>query len=128
LSIFKSQNIDVEDLGAHDYNEQDDYPDYVIPVMREMENDPEAKAILICRNGVGVSILANKFNGIRCTLSWKVSHAKSSRVDDDTNVLALPADYVDPEVAEEIVKVWLDTPFSEKDRHKRRLKKVEEAV
>lgn len=126
IEFVESMNLSVKDMGAHEYNEGDDYPDYVIPVMRELQNDPKSLAILICKNGVGVSILANRYSGVRCALSWSASHAKSSREDDNSNVLALPAEYIDTEAAQRIVTTWLNTPFSEKDRHKRRLQKVEE--
>jgi len=82
--------------------DDDDYPDYVIPVMRKLQNDPTAKAILLCRNGVGVSIAANKFKNIRCALCFDEKQAQSSKTDDNANCLALPAEYISAEKATEI--------------------------
>jgi ribose 5-phosphate isomerase B len=115
-----------KDLGPFEYIADDDYPDYVKPLAENVAASSENCGIVICRNGVGVSMLANKFKGIRCALSWNPRHAASSRNDDNTNVLALPADYISPQEAEETVKSWLSTPFSNANRYIRRLKKVME--
>jgi len=82
--------------------------------------------VLICANGVGISIAANKFDGIRAALSWNPKHAASSRNDDGTNILVLPADYVTKEEALEILQTWLSTNFSGEDRHIRRIQKISE--
>ena len=130
LIDYLYDKVDLEDVGPFELVEQDDYPDYVVPtvqrVLEDTQSNQSSKAILICRNGVGVSILANRFKGIRCALSWAPEHAQTSREDDNSNVLALPADYVDLETAKKIVLTWLETPFSKKERHIRRLKKVKE--
>ena len=127
ISSLRSQNILVEDMGAREYNPIDDYPDYVVPLINKLLVNQDAKGILICRNGVGVSVLANKFKGIRAALSWTEEHAKSSKIDDNTNVLALPADYISEDQAIKIVEAWVNTPFSDEDRHLRRLAKVKDA-
>jgi RpiB/LacA/LacB family sugar-phosphate isomerase len=80
--------------------------------------------ILICKNGVGVCMMANKFKGIRAGLSWNIKHAVSSRNDDNTNILCLPADYIFEEEALKTVEAWLNTPFSKEERFSRRLKKA----
>ncbi len=82
--------------------------------------------IVICKNGVGVSVLANKMEGVRCALSFNPEHAKSARQDDDANFLALPADYITKEAALQTALAFLETPFSNEERHTRRLKKLEE--
>ena len=73
-----------------------------------------------------MDIVANKFDGIRSALVSSVEQAFASRNDDDANVLALASDYLTPKQAQSIVKVWLETPFSEDERHKRRLGEIEE--
>lgn len=80
-------------------------------------------SILICRNGVGVSTLANRLRGVRCALSWHPEHIKSARNDDDANCLAIPADHVTKELALETTLTFLQTPFSNEERHIRRLNK-----
>jgi ribose 5-phosphate isomerase B len=116
----------VRDMGPTALSKEDDYPDYAKPLCERVQQEMDARGILICRNGVGMEILANKFKGIRATVSWSPDHAKSSRNDDDTNVLAIPADYVSRQLAFDIVKTWLSTPFSKEDRFVRRLTKVSE--
>ena len=117
---------EVRDFGPIELSPSDDYPKFVVPTMQAMQENPEAKGILICRNGVGVSILANKFKGIRCALSWTSKHIKTAREDDDVNVLAIPADYIDGENAKLLIDTFLNTPFSQEERHIRRLKEVED--
>lgn len=126
ITYLLNKDLPVEDMGPFEYKPEDDYPDYVIPLAKKVGESAENCGILICRNGVGVSMLANKFKGIRCALSWKPDHAKSSRTDDNTNVLALPADYITQAQALDIVEAWLTTPFSNEERHKARLKKIME--
>ena len=121
------KGIAAVDAGPQSLESGDDYPDYVIPVMRKVQSDSAGGAIVICRNGVGVSMLANKFKGIRAALSWTPQHAASTRVDDNTNVLALPADFISDDVAKQIVDAWLSTKFENTERHVRRLMKVTEA-
>ena len=126
-SEFDKTGIVYEDLGALKLTPDDDYPDYSIPAARKVsENPAENKAILLCRAGSGEVIVANKFPGVRAALSWNAEHARKSREDNDANVLALPANYIDSETAKEIIGVWLNTDFSNATRHVRRLQKIAE--
>jgi len=126
VEFLKQNDVEFEDCGPNKLITNDDYADYVIPVMRKVLESPVNNAILICRNGVGVSIIANRFKGIRCALSWNVLHAVSSRNDDDSNVLALPADYISENEAENVLEGWLNKNFSKEERFVRRLNKLEE--
>ena len=121
---LKSNDIEITDLGPEGYNPDDDYPKFAEAVAKKTGENPENLGILICANGVGISIAANKFKGIRAGLSWTPDHARSSRNDDGTNILVLPADYVSHEEALEIVQAWLSTNFSGEDRHLRRLMQI----
>lgn len=114
----------VDDFGAYSYNDGDDFPDFVVPVMVALSNEPNSLAVVICRNGVGVSVLANKYPGVRCALGINVKHVISAREHDDVNVLALPGDYVTKEDALTMVQVFLGTEFPGRERHARRLKKI----
>ena len=121
---LKTHGYNIKDFGPDTYKLDDDYPDYVKKVVEAVSNAQDDKAgIVICKNGVGVSVLANKFKGIRCTLSWSPEHVKSARNDDDINVLALPADYISKETALQVSLAFLETPFSNEERHVRRLNK-----
>lgn len=127
LTTYLQQlGYEIEDFGPQQLQPQDDFPLYTTPLAQRVAVEPNSKGIIICRNGVGVAIAANKIKGIRCALSWDPKHAASTRSDDNTNVLALPADYITDEEAKQIAKVWLSTPFSSEERFARRIKEIEE--
>ena len=122
VNELRSRGYTIDDLGPQTYNPTDDYPAYTKKVTEALSRaQDESVGILICRNGVGVSVLANKFKNIRCALSWSPEHAKSARNDDNVNVLALPADYISKESALQMSLTFLETLFSNKERHVRRL-------
>ncbi|NMB70149.1 RpiB/LacA/LacB family sugar-phosphate isomerase [candidate division WWE3 bacterium] len=126
IKHLQSKQVDVTDMGPSEYKQDDDYTDYVYPLAHKVAVSPiDNKGILICRNGVGVSMFANKVKGIRAALSWQPEHAASSRNDDNSNILALPADYINVETAKKIVDAWISTPFSNEIRYKRRLEKID---
>lgn len=126
LKIYlKELNFEFEDMGALSLILDDDYPDYAISVAKKVSQDPEKNCgILICGSGVGVDIAANKFKGVRSALLFSIEQARMSRNDDDTNVLSFAADFVDENTAKEILKIWLETPFSYLERHARRVEKI----
>ena len=112
----------VTDLGAATLAPEDDYVAYAAAVAREVSRDfAGVRGILICGSGVGVSIVANKFENIRAALALTPDQASAARNDDDANILALAADYTDLDAARRIVSVFLQTPFSREERHLRRI-------
>lgn len=128
MYYLRDKGYAVVDMGAYEYNTEDDYPDFVIPAMERLQENHENLAIIACRNGVGVSILANKFDGIRCGLCFTKDHTISAKTDDGINVLALPADYISAVEVFQIVDAFLETPFNNAKRHIRRLKKVTDVM
>jgi ribose 5-phosphate isomerase B len=114
----------VMDLGPFNFNPDDDYPDYAKLVAKKIQENPHNMGILICANGVGMSIAANKFKGVRASISWNSKHAATSRNDDKTNILVLPSDFIIKEEALEITQTWLSTDFSGEERHLRRIMKI----
>lgn len=124
VEILTKAGFDVQDYGPKTLTQDDDYPDFIVPMIINMQKDKTAPGIVICRNGVGVSIAANKFKGIRAGLCFNPKHVSSARNDDNINVLAIPADYISKEVAVEILHEWLNTPFSNDKRHIRRIDKI----
>ncbi len=106
-------------------NPTDDFPDFAIPLAEKVAENEQNLGILLCRNGAGVEVAANKVDGVRAVLSWDSKHAASTRADDNANVLALPADYLDEQKALEVVDIWLSTPYKKEERFERRLKKIE---
>jgi len=115
----------VIDVGPQQLDPTDDFPDFVIPLAKKVAEDPKNLGVVLCRNGVGVEVAANKIDGVRAALSWDPKHATSSRRDDNSNVLALPADYLDENKAIEVLEAWLSTPYAKEPRFERRLKKIE---
>ncbi|MEK7520456.1 MAG: RpiB/LacA/LacB family sugar-phosphate isomerase [Patescibacteria group bacterium] len=129
LKIFLKENAyQFADLGSERYEEGDDYPDFAARVAEKISagaSGPD-RGMVICGSGVGVDVVANKFRGVRVALVASPDQAFVSRNDDDTNVLALAADFLDEETAKKIVATWLATPFSGEERHRRRLRKISE--
>ena len=101
-----------------------DYPDYARPAAEAVASGECERGILVCTTGIGVSITANKVNGVRCALLHDKMSARLTREHNDTNMMALGAGVVGPMLALEIVDTWLDTPFSGVERHQRRIDKV----
>lgn len=116
---------EVVDIGPEVYEHEDDYPDYVIPLMNNVAKNDLSLGVVICGNGVGVSMLANKNKKIRCGLAFSVDQTKSARTDDNINVLALAANYTIPNEAIKMVDAFISTTFSNAERHIRRINKVE---
>src|SRR3984893_17848710 len=116
---------DVDDVGSH-CADAVDYPDYALPVCEKVVSGEADKGILICGTGIGMTIAANKIPGIRCALVHDLFSAKATREHNDTNVLAMGERIIGPGVAEEIVRVWLETEFSQGVRHQNRLQKVKQ--
>lgn len=124
-NILRNAGYFVEDMGNSVKDEEDDYVDFASNVAKKVSLEYEtAKGIVICGSGVGVSIVANKFKNVRCGLITSSNQAFDARNDDDINVLALPADYVDEETVRKIVFTWLQTPFSQEKKYQRRLDKI----
>jgi len=123
VNHLEYQGVPCKDMGPYELHPEDDYPDYVKPLVDKVTVKTDNRGILLCRNGVGMCMAANKFKGIRAVLSWNAKHAASSRNDDNTNVLCLPTDYIFEEEALNTVDAWLKTPFGKEIRYTRRLKK-----
>lgn len=116
----------VVDMGAVHYDKDDDYPDFAKLVGEKVSQDSEnSRGILICRSGAGVDIVANKFKGVRSALVTDIKQAELVRYDDDTNVLSLASELTNEEQAKKIVDIWLKTPFSNLEKDKRRINKIE---
>lgn len=117
---------ELDDLGAHTLNPDDDYTDFVFPVAQKVAQDPRNRGIVIGRSGQGEAIATNKVKGIRAAVCFSEEMAKRTRDHNNSNILSLGADFIDIESAKRIVKVFLETPFPGEERHVRRLKKIEE--
>ncbi|MCL5006610.1 MAG: RpiB/LacA/LacB family sugar-phosphate isomerase [Patescibacteria group bacterium] len=115
----------VNDLGAATLAPEDDYPDYASAVAQKVRADfLGSRGVLFCGSGAGMDIVANRYPLIRSVLAISPDQVMASRTDDDTNILALAADFIDLETAKKIVSVWLQTDFDGEERHRRRLEKI----
>ena len=101
-----------------------DYPDYAAPAAKAVASGECEKGIVMCTTGIGVSIVANKVDGVRCALLSDLMSARLTREHNDTNMMAMGAGAVGEMLALEIVDVWVGTEFSNNERHQRRIDKV----
>lgn len=124
IPFLESKGFEVLDLGAYSREPSDDYPDFSKAVAEALLGGKADRGILVCGSGVGASIAANKFPGIRAALCHDIFSAHQGVEDDDMNVLSLGERVIGPELAKEIVVRFLDARFSGAERHVRRLEKV----
>ena len=123
IKRLEAQGHEVVNFGTDD-DKSCDYPDYGEKVARAVASGEFDRGILICGTGVGISISANKVDGIRCALLSDVWSAKMTRLHNDTNMMAMGAGVVGENLALEIADTWLGTEFSGEARHQRRIDKV----
>ena len=122
--VLKTLDIEVVDMG-NGSEESVDYPDYGLKVAEAVSKGRVDRGIAVCGTGIGMSIVANKYPGVRAALCHDSFTARMSRLHNDSNVLVLGGRVTGREVAVEMLKQWLATPF-EGGRHKRRLDKIDE--
>lgn len=113
------------DFGPFALDPADDYPDFGSPMAKAVSKGELASGILLCRSGVGMGIDANRFHNVRAVVAYSAKVAKASREHNVSNVLVIPADYLDFEAIKEIILTWVSTPFSNDRRHINRLEKLE---
>ena len=121
---LEEKDIKYVDCGSFS-EERVDYPDIAKAVAKKIQKKECNEGILICRSGIGMSIVANKFKGIRCAKCDNEEEAKFSRMHNNSNVLALGADYINVSEAICIVRAWIATEF-QGGRHEERIKIIEE--
>jgi len=124
VKYLKRLKHDVNDVGALKLDKGDDYPQYAARVGRSVRMDKKSRGIVICGNAEGVCIVANKIRDVRAAVGYNEFAAKTSRTDDNANVLCLAGRVLKPAEAKKIVKQFLSTRFSKAKRHARRLKQV----
>jgi ribose 5-phosphate isomerase B len=122
LAMLAGEGHEVIDIGCTG-PESVDYPDYAFPVGEAVVSGAVDRGITICASGIGMSIAANKVKGVRAALCHTVEDARVTRAHNDSNVLALSERGVDDPRIDELVRVWLATPF-EGGRHERRIDKI----
>jgi ribose 5-phosphate isomerase B len=120
---LREAKCEITDLGT-DSTESVDYPDYAAKALRAYKDGLCDRIILLCGTGIGMSIAANRISGIRATLCHDAYTARLAREHNDSNCLVMGARTTGAGVAEEIIKIWLETPFAG-GRHRGRLEKIE---
>ncbi|MDD4980642.1 MAG: ribose 5-phosphate isomerase B [Candidatus Omnitrophica bacterium] len=121
-SFLEKKNFQVKDLGAYSI-ERCDYPPIAYRLAEEVSHGRYKQGILICKTGIGNSIVANRLSGVRAALCYNAKAARLSREHNDSNVLVLGSTFVKTDSAKRILNVWLNTKFSG-GRHKRRLDQI----
>jgi ribose 5-phosphate isomerase B len=138
---LKENNYEVEDFGAFEYNKDDDYPDFVLKAAEAVSKNPSSKAIILGGSGQGEAMVANRYKGVRAAVFYGPVQPRTAidakgtqsndpfeiiklpRTHEDANVLSLGARFLTGEEATKAVQLWLETPFSDEERHKRRIGK-----
>lgn len=122
--LVKSLGHEVLDLGAHQYDKDDDYPDFARYIGQAIQHGQADRGVLLCGSGVGASIAATKMKGVRAAVCHDAYSAAQGVEHDDMNVLCLGSRIIGPSSAEVLVRAYLGAAFSGDDRHQRRLDKV----
>jgi len=123
IDHLKSKGIEVIDRGTYT-KDSCDYTDYGYMVAKDIKDGTVDKGIVICFTGIGMSMIANKVKGVRCALVGSIDAAILTREHNDSNCLALSAKYTGYALAKEIVDAWINTEFSNNERHLRRINKI----
>ena len=126
--FLKDLGCEVEDKGAYEFNREDDYPDFILPVVKavaeDIDKDLDSRGIVIGGSGQGEAIVANKVKKIRAAVVYDEYSARMSREHNDANIVSLGTRTLSADRAKKLVKLWLETPFSNEERHKRRIEKI----
>ena len=123
VSHLTAKGYEMVDFGTHTLDSCD-YPDFAAPAAKAVANGECEKGIVLCTTGIGVSIAANKVDGVRCALLSDLMTARMTREHNDTNMMAIGAGVVGEMLALQIVDTWLTTEFSQGERHQRRIDKI----
>lgn len=123
-SFLLGNSEEVEDLGANEFVDNDDFVEYAADVASRTLEDPGSRGILICGSGAGVEIAANKIKGARCSLGQSIDQVKKARQADNINILAIASDFTDFNKAKDTVQAFLTTDFVSNENHERRLEKI----
>ena len=125
LKYLRKKGINIQDVGPLKLDPVDDYPDYAAKLASKISRGEADSGILICRSGIGMSINANRFRYVRAALSITPSAAALSRSHNNSNILVTGGNSLSDQDIISIVETWLDTPFSNDERHARRIQKIE---
>jgi ribose 5-phosphate isomerase B len=123
--LLRELGHETRDFGARSSAEPVDYPDFIRPVAQAVASGEFERGIVLGGSGNGEAIVANRVRGVRCALCWNLETARLSREHNDANVLSLGQRMLPLDLALEIVKIWLATPFAG-GRHERRIREIDD--
>ncbi len=118
------KDFEVEDCGNFQKDPQDDYPDWISKGAQKVSDDKSSLGIFFGRSGAGECIVANKFKGVRAIVGFSPENVELSKAKNNANVLCIAADFTNLEQAKQFVDLFLQTPFSNEERHVRRINKI----
>jgi len=124
VKMLLEAKYEVIDFGNKELKNDDDYPDFVIPLADAIANGKVERGVAVCGSGVGASIAANKVDGVRASLITELFSARQGVEDDDMNMICLGGRVITDSLAEVLVNIFLKAKFSNAERHNRRLAKV----
>lgn len=127
VAFLRSHGHDVEDFGAHSLEALDDYPDFIRPVAEAVAKNSSSRGIILGGSGQGEAMCANRVKGARAAVYYggPFDIAVLSREHNDANILSIGARFVEEDEAREVVRVWIETPFTGDERHVRRIQKLD---
>ena len=125
-SYLLEKGYGVEDCGALEFDKNDDYPDFVSKAASKTSEDPKSFSIVFGKSGAGECIVANKIKNIRAILGFSLKNVKLAREHNDANVLSLGSALVSEDLAKNLVTTFLQTQFTNEERHIRRINKIKE--
>ena len=125
-AFLLENNYQVEDCGAFEFDKNDDYPDLVSKAAIKTSQDSQSFGIVFGKSGAGECIVANKIKKIRAVLGFSVENVKLAREHNDVNVLSLGSAFIDENMAKDFVRKFLQTKFTNEERHIRRINKIKE--
>lgn len=132
-SYLIEKSLEVEDCGAFEKNPDDDYPDFISKAAKKVSQDETpaspaggSKAIVFGKSGAGECIVANKIKNIRAVVGFNLDNVRLSKTHNDANVLCLGSQFISESLAKEMIDIFLNTEFSNEDRHIRRINKISE--
>ena len=114
----------IEDCGATEIILRDDYVDFAKDVSQKVISEEGSRGILICGSGAGMNIASNKIKGVRCSIGFNIEQVRSSRNDDNLNILVLASDYIFFDNAKDLIDTFLTSSYNPTDNHVRRLDKI----
>lgn len=123
-SYLEEKGFEVEDCGNFVYEERDDYPDWIGKGAEKLSADPTSFGIFLGKSGAGECIVANKFKNVRAVVGSNRQNVELARTKNNANALCIGADFISLTLAKEFVDIFLSTPFSNEERHMRRLSKI----